>query len=156
MTSSTAAVRLLVLLLAGILPWTVVVIAGRGATAMFPFGLLDLNPAVDPTARFLPLPDLLRYDGGLPRTPELLPASVVFYLGALASATAGLLGREDPRLTAGLVVLAGLAHLGVSYAFLHRPGYTAVPFGAVVLIALAWWVYRSDLRRAVAGGGTGR
>jgi len=151
MAASTPRLRLLVLVLAAALPWTVVAIAGRGMTTVFAFGLVDLNPAVDPTTRVLPLPDLLRYGGGLPRNPELLPASVVLYLAALASAAAGPVGREDTRLTAGLLVLAGVTHLGVAHAFLHRPGYTAVPLGAVVLVALAWWFYWQDLRRTVIG-----
>jgi uncharacterized protein (TIGR04206 family) len=136
--------RLAVLLALAVLPWTVVLI-GAGVTLVFPFGLVTADASVS----FVSLPTLLARGGGLPRNPELLPASVVLYLGALASAAGGVLGREDPRVTGGLLALAGVAHLGVSYALMHRLAYTPLPVGALALVACAWWYYWPTVRSTV-------
>lgn len=137
--------RLAVLVALAAVPWTVILAGGR-PTLVFPFGLLDAG-----SMRLVLLHDLFARGGGLPRTPGLLPASVLLYLGALASATAGLAGREDRRVTGGLLVLAGLAHLGVAFSLRHRPRYVAVPAGPVLLLAAAWWLYGRDLRATFAG-----
>jgi uncharacterized protein (TIGR04206 family) len=107
----------------------------------FPFGVLNTNPV-----EFTDLDRWFAGGGQLPRSPDLLPLSYTFYAVALASAAAGLAGRERPRLTAGLLVLAGLSHLGVSYSVVHRLRYTPVPVGALLLVAAAWWFYWPDLR----------
>jgi uncharacterized protein (TIGR04206 family) len=136
--------RLAVIAALAVVPWTVILVYGE-VTLVFPFGFLNTNPPE--------LIDIYRLlvvaKGGLPRNPELLPLSILFYLVALASAAAGLVGREDPRFTAGILVLAGLSHLGVAYAFSHRLAYTPVPFGAVLMVAVAWWYYWPSLRAAV-------
>ena len=140
MAHSTPRRRLLALLALALVPWTVVFI-GNQVTLFFPFGVVNTDP--------LSLVDLLTWfagGGALPRNPELLPLSYLFYLGALVSALAGLWGREAPRLTAGLLVLAGLTHLGVAYSVLHRIAYLPVPVGALLALALAWWFYWPDLR----------
>ncbi|WP_276257571.1 TIGR04206 family protein [Haloglomus litoreum] len=127
-----------------VVPWTVILIYGE-VTLVFPFGFLNTNPPELIDTYTL----LVVAKGGLPRNPELLPLSILFYLVALASAGAGLVGREDPRFTAGLLVLAGGSHLGVAYAFSHRLAYTPVPFGAVIMFAVAWWYYWPSLRATV-------
>jgi uncharacterized protein (TIGR04206 family) len=140
MAHSTPRRRLLALLVLGAVPWTVVFIGDR-LTLFFPFGVVNTGP--------LAFVDLLAWfagGGGLPRNPELLPLSYTFYLGALLSAAAGLWGREPPRLTAGLLVLAAVAHLGVAYSVLHRIAYLPVPVGPVLALAAAWWFYWPDLR----------
>jgi len=133
--------RLATIAALALVPWTVILVYGE-VTLVFPFGFVNTNP--------LELIDtytlLVVAKGGLPRNPELLPLSILFWAVALASATAGLLGREDPRFTAGLLVLAGLSHLGVAYAFSHRLAYTPVPFGAILMVAVAWWFYWPSLR----------
>jgi uncharacterized protein (TIGR04206 family) len=140
MTHSTARQRLLTLLALAVVPWTVVFIRGE-VTLFFPFGVVNTNPLA-----FADILTLFSRGWGLPRNPDLLPLSYVFYTLALASAVAGLFDREPTRLTAGLLVLAGLTHLGVAYSVVHRLGYTPVPFGAVLLVAAAWWFYWPDLR----------
>jgi uncharacterized protein (TIGR04206 family) len=151
MANSTPRRRLLVLLALGAVPWTVVII-GDQLTLFFPFGVLNTDPVA--------LVDLLAWfggGGGLPRNPELLPLSYLFYLGALLSALAGLWDREPTRLTAGLLVLAGVTHLGVAYSVLHRIAYVPLPAGALLAVAAAWWFYWPDLRAVLfAPGGPER
>jgi uncharacterized protein (TIGR04206 family) len=133
--------RLAVIAALAVVPWTVILIYGE-VTLVFPFGFFNTNPPE--------LIDIYRLlivaKGGLPRNPELLPVSIILWAVALASAAAGLVGHEDPRFTAGILVLAGLSHFGVAYAFSHRLAYTPVPFGAVLMLVVAWWYYWPSLR----------
>lgn len=133
--------RLVAVAALAVVPWTVIFIYGE-VTLVFPWGFLNTNP--------LELIDtytlLVVAGGGLPRNPQLLPLSILFWIVALSSAAAGLIDREDPRFTAGLLVLAGLSHLGVAYAFSHRLAYTPVPFGTLVMFVVAWWYYWPSLR----------
>lgn len=133
MARATPHHRLAVLLALALVPWTVILV-GDTVTLVFPFGFVQVDPP-----GLVPLPELLARGGGLPRNPALLPASVALYVGALASATAALVDREDPRVTGGLLAFAGLAHHGVAYSVLHRVAYTPVPLGALLLLACAWW-----------------
>jgi uncharacterized protein (TIGR04206 family) len=133
--------RLGVIAALAFVPWTVISIYGEW-TLVFPFGFFNTNPP-----QLVDLYTMLFVaGGGLPRNPELLPLSVLFFAVAVASAAAGLLGREDPRLTAGMLVLAGIAHLGVAYSVSHRIHYTPVPLGALLLFVVAWWYYWPSLR----------
>jgi uncharacterized protein (TIGR04206 family) len=133
--------RLGVVLALAFVPWTVISIYGEW-TLVFLFGFFNTNPPqlVDIYTM------LFVAGGGLPRNPELLPLSVLFFGVALVSAAAGLVDREDPRLTAGMLVLAGIAHLGVAYSVSHRIYYTPVPFGALLTFVVAWWYYWPSLR----------
>jgi uncharacterized protein (TIGR04206 family) len=133
--------RLAAIAALAVVPWTVILIYGE-VTLVFPFGFVNTNPPELIDTYTL----LVVAKGGLPRNPQLLPLSILFYLVALASAAAGLVGREDARFTAGILVLAGLSHLGVAYAFSHRLAYTPVPFGAVLMFGVAWWYYWPSLR----------
>jgi uncharacterized protein (TIGR04206 family) len=137
----TARRRLAVIAALAVVPWTVILIYGE-ATLVFPWGFLNTNPVELIDTYTL----LVVAGGGLPRNPQLLPLSILFWAVALASAAAGLVGREDPRFTAGLLVLSGVSHLGVAYAFSHRLAYTPVPFGAVLMFVVAWWYYWPSLR----------
>ncbi|MFB6205875.1 MAG: TIGR04206 family protein [Haloglomus sp.] len=136
--------RLAVIAALALVPWTVILIGGE-LTLVFPFGFFNTNPPE--------LVDIYTFlfvaAGQLPRNPELLPLSVLFYLGALVSAAAGMVDREDPRLTAGLLVLAGVAHLGVAYSVSHRIYYTPIPFGALLMLGVAWWYYWPSLRATI-------
>jgi len=135
MARATPRRRLAAVLALGLVPWTVILIRDQ-ATLVFAFGLLNTSPV-----ELVWLTEFLALGGRLPRTPELLLASVALYAGAIASAAGGVAGREDPRLTGGLLALAGVAHLGVSYSVLHRIAYTPLPVGALLLVACAWWYY---------------
>lgn len=99
--------------------------------------------------------------GSLPASIQLWPVAFAFHLIAGASAAAGLVfGREDRRVTGGLLVLAGVASLSVAYGLALRAGVgvdlgllSVLPVGAVVTWTVAGLLYRRDLRRVVADPG---
>lgn len=128
--------RLAAVVLAGVVPWTVLVI-GTEFTLVFTFGLFNTNPP-----QLLPVYDFFfRYTDGLPSFIEAWATGVLLYGLALASALSGLRWREDPRITLLSLVGAGLSQVGVFLGFDRRLGYTAIPLGTVVLLAVAWWYY---------------
>ncbi|WP_251344042.1 TIGR04206 family protein [Haloplanus halophilus] len=139
MSDRSAADPLAVLALLAV-PWSVQTFAGaRPPTFVFAWGLVT----VDPFAVTFLWDFLLRYTRGLPPYITAWPLSVGSYLLALASAAGGYaLGREDPRVTAGLLAAAGVAQLTLARGFAFQPGRTAWPLGTVACLAVAWWVYR--------------
>ncbi|WP_255196583.1 TIGR04206 family protein [Halorarius litoreus] len=142
--------RLAALLALSLVPWTLFLIDGGRATLVFPLFVLDYNPALDPVVRVVPVYRFFLSGGGLPRNPGLWPASILLYLVAVASAASGaLFDREDVRLTAGALTFAGLAHVGVSYAFSHRIAWTPFPVGLAVVFGVVWWFYWPALRAAL-------
>jgi len=128
--------RLAVVVLVGLLPWTVIVI-GSELTLVLSVGLVNTNPP-----QYLPITD---YFG--PYTTTLAPfaeswrTSVLLYALALASALSAVLWREDPRITALALVGAALSQLGVFFSFNRRLNYLALPVGTVVILAAVWWYY---------------
>ena len=138
--------RLLALLVLGVLPWTV--LFGSGAfTVVFPFGLLNIDPL-----HLTNLYDYLRFAGGFAALPGFLqasPVSVLLYAASLVSALAGVVWREDPRVTGGLLALAGLSHASHAVGLSRGVGRLAVPVGAVCAVAVAWWLYWPAIRRSV-------
>lgn len=156
MAHSTQIRRALAVATLAVVPWTVVAV-GDVVTGFFPGFLLDYNPGVVPPARFVPIHEFFLAGGRLPRNPELLPVGYLAYGLALAGATANaLFGRRaagDPpvpeRAVAGLLALAGVVHLGVALAFLHRLRYTAVPVAPVLVLAVVWWFYWPEVRSLV-------
>ena len=94
----------------------------------------------------------------LPPSIRAWPLAIGFHLLAAGSATAGVaLGREDRRVTGGLLVLAAAATLwvaaglGVRFGVGATAGWLAVlPMGAVATLAVGAVLYGSDLRRIVA------
>lgn len=121
-----------------LVPWTVVVYP-RGIDLVFPWGLVNTNP--------LAVIDLYSYlfafTGGYASLPARLtawPQSTVLFALALASACLAVVDREDPRVTAAFLALAGLVHLQVALGLL-RLGETALPVGPAVLFGAAWWVF---------------
>ncbi|TKX75185.1 TIGR04206 family protein [Halorubrum sp. GN11_10-6_MGM] len=94
----------------------------------------------------------------LPPSIRAWPLALGFHLTAAGSATAGVaLGREDRRVTGGLLVLAAAATLwvaaglGVRFGVGTTAGWLAVlPVGAVATLAVGAVLYRGDLRRIVA------
>lgn len=88
----------------------------------------------------------------LPHSLRVWPVGTGLYGLALASAGAGaLVRREDPRVTGGLLVLAGIASLWVVVGVAGRsaPGVLAIPLGTVGLWLVAWRWYGSALRDLV-------
>lgn len=137
-SSSGGSRRRVVALLALLaLPWTLVV-SPNGTTLVFPWGLVNPSPLAVTTLYDY----LLVYTQGLPDRLLAWPASVLLYAGAIASALGEpVVGREDPRVTAALLVLAGLNH-GVFALGLSGNGTAAVPLGTGLLWAGAVVVYR--------------
>lgn len=121
-----------------LVPWSVQTYAAGGVTLLFPWGLVNADPASVTTLYDF----LFRYTAGLPDFVLAWPLSVVCYLLAFAVAVGGrFLSRPDDRLTAGLLAVAGVAQLTVAGGFAAQPGRTAWPVGTVALWAAAWVVY---------------
>jgi uncharacterized protein (TIGR04206 family) len=136
--------RLPILLALAIAPWTLVSASGT-ITVVLPFGLLNFDPIQLATIYDY----YFRFTAGLPRFLLAWGSSVLLYALAVGSALLGVVWREDGRVTAALLVLAGVTHLWVSLGFLRRPGYLSVPVGTVLCLLVAWTYYRGDLRSLV-------
>ncbi|WP_101296409.1 TIGR04206 family protein [Halegenticoccus soli] len=134
-----------------LLPWTVVV--ENGTTFVMAWGLVTPAPFhAFSIVEYFGQPGV-RY-GSLPPSLRAWPLASGVYALALASAGVGFAtGREDRRVTAGLLVLAGVASLSVTVGFLRRGVPLAVPLGTGALWLTAWWFYRSALRRALPASG---
>jgi uncharacterized protein (TIGR04206 family) len=143
--------RFLAVLAAGLLPWTVLLSAG-GASFVFAFGLVNTGPLGFTNAYDY----FFVYTGSLPERLQAWGAGILLYAGALASATVGLRGIEDPRLTGGLLAFAGVAHARVAYG-LYRTyagtGSSAVvlPLGALAAWTVAYWYYWPLVRKRGLG-----
>lgn len=145
MAGVSAPRRFLVLVALSFLPWTVLV--GETFTFVFPFGLLNANPL-----HLTNLYDYLRFTGGFAALPGFLqawPVSVLLYVASLVSALAGVVRREDPRVTGGLLALAALSHAGLTVGLSRGIGRLAVPIGPVLALCVAWWLYWPAVRRTV-------
>jgi len=129
--------RLAAILALAVVPWTVAV-AGT-VTFVFPFALVDPN-----TGTVTTITDYyFVYTGALPPYLRAWGIGVCLYLGAATSAASGaVFDREDRRLTAGLLVLAGLTQLSLAHGFGRQPGRFAVPVGTVCCLAVVWWFHR--------------
>jgi uncharacterized protein (TIGR04206 family) len=137
--------RLLAVLAAGVVPWSLV-FAGEELTVVFAFGLVDPVP--------LYLTDVVTYTfvhtRGLPEFLFAWPVGTVLYAVALASAASGhLLGREDRRATAVLLVLVGLTQVSFAWGFTRRLGTVALPLGAFVSWTVVWWYDWPALRASL-------
>ncbi|WP_224447317.1 TIGR04206 family protein [Haloprofundus salilacus] len=133
---------LLVLLSLWLLPWSVLLVGGRPATLVFPWGLVDPSSgSVVSISSYL-----FEFTGGFGSLPAYLrawPASVVAFLLATTSAAVGVLfDREDPRVTGGLLVIAGVGQLSLALGFAQAGGRLALPVGTAALWAVGWWFYR--------------
>lgn len=134
-----------VCLLAG-LPWTVVV-SGGALTLVFPFGLVDpgslhLTTTVDYT---------YAHTRGLPGYLLAWPVGAALYALAVGSVLGGaLFGREDRRVTAALLVLAGGAHLFHALGLSQGLRTVALPAGTLACWAVVWWFDRAAFRCPVA------
>ena len=129
--------RLLAVLAVGILPWSLVTTAG--ATTIF-HSVAFVNLA-GPQNAINVYEYVFVFTDGLPEYILSWPIGLAIYAAALVSATLGLSDREDPRLTAGLLVLVALTQLNFTIGFASRPGYFAVPIATFTVLALVWWAY---------------
>ena len=110
-----------------------------------PFGLLNFDPLQLATIYDY----YFQYTVTLPRFLQAWGVSVLVYALAVASALLGFVWREDARVTAALLLLAGISHLWVSLGFLRRPGYVSVPVGSLLCFLVVWRYYRDDLAELV-------
>ena len=142
--SRAAALGLLGLLA---VPWSVQVFSGRDATLLFAWGLVNTNPLMVTT-----LPEFLfLYTQGLPEYILAWPLSVGLYTAALVSAGVGWwTGREDRRVTAGLLVVAAVAQAQLAWGFSVQPSRAAWPVGSVALVAAAAAYYWMGVRETAA------
>lgn len=83
---------------------------------------------------------------GLPEFLLAWPIAAVLYIGAIASGLLGLWNREDPRLTGGLLVLAGLSLIVFADGISRPASITGLPVGTVLVWLVAWWVYWPAVR----------
>lgn len=128
-------VRVAGLLAALLVPWTVLLYPD-GSSYVFAWGLASTDPVHVTT-----LPEYLFVrTSGLPRRLLAWPVSTLLYGLALASAVVSLIGREDVRVTAGLLAFAGVSHATFALG-MGRPGVLAIPVGTVALWGLAGWSY---------------
>ncbi|MDZ5811555.1 TIGR04206 family protein [Halorubrum sp. AD140] len=139
-----------------------VISAGGDLTVVSLWGFLDAGPESGGALGGYPVwrdfLDQPRPYGALPPSIRAWPLAIGFHLLAAGSAAIGAaLGREDRRVTGGLLVLAAAASLWVSVGLAARFGVgttvswlTVVPIGAVVTLAVAALAYGRDLRRVVA------
>ncbi|RDI71063.1 TIGR04206 family protein [Halopelagius longus] len=134
----------LVLLALLAVPWSIQRYADGGTTLLFAWGLLNTAPfGVTTLSDFL-----FVYTRGLPEYIFSWPLSVACYAGAVASAVVGWRrGREDSRVTGGLLAVAGVAQLSLAQGFSVQPGRTAWPLGTLALWAVAWWAYWPRAKR---------
>jgi len=136
--------RVPVLLAVAILPWTVVAIRDT-VSLFFVFGIVNADPVHLTTVTDY----YFRFTGALPRYLLAYGVSGLLFGAAVVSALVGLYWRESGRVTAGLLVVAGLSQLWFAAGFYRRPGYVAVPLGTVAVWLVAWWYYRPELRQLV-------
>lgn len=139
--------RLAAVVAAGLVPWTVLLI-GSELTLVFSFGLFNTNPA-----QIVSVYDFFyRFTNGLPQFLEAWGTGVILYGVGLASAVAGVVWREDTRITTLALAAAGLSQLAVFLGFNRRIGYVAVPVGTIVLLTVVWWYYLPTLSASGLSG----
>ena len=133
-------IALTTLLALAAVPWVVQFNTLTDLTAVMSWGLLNTDPW-----HVLPLPAYLGETQGLttlPRSLQVWPLGLAFYAGAVVSAASGVVfGREDVRVTAGLLALAGIDSLVVWWGLLGRGTRGAIPVGVVAIGAVLWWFY---------------
>jgi uncharacterized protein (TIGR04206 family) len=133
--------RLPVLIAVALAPWNAVLTDGY-LSLFFTFGIVNFDPA----GVALITDYYFRFSAARPEYMNAWGLGVLLFAVGLASALAGLVWREDSRVTAAMFVFAGFGQLLFALGFLGRPGpYVAVPFGTVLLWGLVWRYYRTDL-----------
>lgn len=84
--------------------------------------------------------------GGAPIVFDWALAVGFFGLALVATLLEWLLGLRDARIAAGLLALAGIANLAVSWRFSAQPYRIALPVGTVLLWYVAWRWWRAGDR----------
>lgn len=117
-------------------PWTVLVYP-EGVDLVFAWGLVSWPPHVTSVWTYA-----VQYSGGfggLPRHLQAWPLSAGLYALAVCSTALARWGREDRRVTAGLLGLAAANQAVFALGAARPAGITAAPVGVVVVLAVAAW-----------------
>ena len=136
--SSPAALTAILTL--AIVPWVVQLNGSGDLTAVMSWGLVNTNPW-----HALLFPSYLNATQGfstLPQSLQVWPLGLGFYCGALLSAASGVFaGREDVRVTVGLLALSAITSVIVWWGLLGRGTAGAVPVGVIAMAMVGWWFY---------------
>ncbi|WP_430505162.1 TIGR04206 family protein [Haloparvum sp. PAK95] len=134
-------------------------------TLVMQWGFLHLvTPFADASTHAYPLwtffAEQPRSFGSLPKSIQAWPLALGLHAVALASALLGAtVGREDRRVTGGVLVLAGIATFWVTLGVAHRFGvgldaglFSVLPIGAAGTWAVVGVMYRADVRAIFTPG----
>lgn len=123
-----------------VVPWVLQVSDAGDLTAVMSWGLLNTNPL-----HALLLPSYLDATQGfstLPQSLQVWPLGLAFYCGALLSSASGVFaGREDMRVTAGLLALSAISSVIVWWGLLGRGAAGTIPVGVIATAMVGWWFY---------------
>ena len=129
--------RILVLVALIALPWSIQFFDGAAPTLRFVWGMASLESSS--------VSSILLY-------VQFNRASIVFdwvlsggflLVAAVATLLGAVTDRQDGRIAAGSLVLAGLANLSVVWTFSIQPARSAVPIGSILVWYVAWRWWRS-------------
>lgn len=127
-------------------PWVGIQNAGGDLTFVMSWGLLSTDPW-----HMLWLTEYAAQTDGfsaVPRSLQLWPFALGFYVGAVVSAVSGVVAeREDPRITAGLLVLSAVGSLVVWRELVVSGLERAMPVGALAIAVVVWWFYWPAIRQ---------
>ena len=151
MSRLSSPVALVAVCILGVIPWVGIQNVGGDLTFVMSWGLVNTNPW-----QTLWLNQYLGVTPGfetLPWSLQIWPIAFGFYAGAVVSAAGGVVvDREDPRITAGLLVLSAVGSVFVWQGLVNRGVSGAVPVGVVATGIVVWWFYWPVIReQGVAG-----
>ena len=123
-----------------VFPWVLQLNGTGDLTAVMSWGLVNTNPW-----HTLLLPSYLDATQGfstLPQSLQMWPLGLAFYCGALLSSASGVFaGREDVRVTLGLLALSAITSVIVWWGLLGRGAAGTIPVGVIATAAVGWWFY---------------
>ena len=138
--SRSSRFALTAIIILAFVPWVVQPNGSGDLTAVMSWGLINTNPW-----HALPLSTYLGATQGfstLPQSLQVWPLGLAFYCGAVGSAAGGVVfGREDLRVTVGLLTLSAVSSVIVWQGLLGRGGSGAIPVGVVAIGVVIWWFY---------------
>ena len=123
-----------------VFPWVLQLNGTGDLTAVMSWGLVNTNPW-----HTLLLPSYLDATQGfstLPQSLQVWPLGLAFYCGAFLSSASGVFaGREDVRVTLGLLALSAITSVIVWWGLLGRGAAGTIPVGVIATAAVGWWFY---------------
>ena len=123
-----------------VFPWVLQLNGTGDLTAVMSWGLVNTNPW-----HTLLLPSYLDATQGfstLPQSLQVWPLGLAFYCGALLSSASGVFaGREDVRVTLGLLALSAITSVIVWWGLLGRGAAGTIPVGVIATATVGWWFY---------------